>query len=324
MAGHGRQCLGQLVGGAQVADRAEEAGHGVEATAEVEPAHVVLVHRHTGAELGPGDRGHVRAGLQALDGEDPAEGAPGDRRCRRRRPTGSMRPADGRVSGRRSRPTRRRSPCRCPGRWRRRARPTGRTRRHRRPGRSRCPAGFAPVRPLRRRGPSARRSTRRRPRPCGACALRYTSMNTGRSEIRITATIAYSMLSRKNSMLPRKWPRQVMPTAHTRRAEDVVGDEGAVAHLAHAGDDRGEGPHDRHEPGEEDRLRPVLLEEGVGLGDVRLLEEPRVLTGEQGRPDAAAEDVARPGRRRPQPRRAAAHTTGSGGRLPVTASRPCC
>ena len=48
-------------------------------------------------------------------------------------------------------------------------------------------------------------------------------------------------------------------------ADDVVGEEGAVVHLADAGEDRRERAHDRHEAGEHDRLGAVLVEELVGL-----------------------------------------------------------
>ena len=119
-----------------------------------------------------------------------------------------------------------------------------------------------------------------------------TSKATGSSETAITATMANSMLLRKNSISPRKWPSVVTPTAHSSAAEHVVGDERAVPHLADAGDDRGERAHDRHEPGEHDRLRAVLLEERVGLGDVLLLEQARVRPAEQRGPTLPAEPVA--------------------------------
>ena len=45
---------------------------------------------------------------------------------------------------------------------------------------------------------------------------RYTSMATGISDTTMTAMIATSMFSRKNSISPRKWPSVVTPTAHSR------------------------------------------------------------------------------------------------------------
>jgi MFS family permease len=80
--------------------------------------------------------------------------------------------------------------------------------------------------------------------------------------------------------------------APQRPADDVVHHEDAVVHLAHPGDDRGEGAHDRHEPRQHDRARAVLLEEGVPLGDVLLLEPPGVGSPEQRRSDLASEQVA--------------------------------
>jgi ABC-type antimicrobial peptide transport system, permease component len=76
-------------------------------------------------------------------------------------------------------------------------------------------------------------------------------------------------------------------------ADDVEGEEGAVLHAADAGDDRRERAHDGHEAGQHQGLRPVLLEELVGLDHVLLLEQAGVRAGEERGPDLLAEEVAR-------------------------------
>ena len=58
------------------------------------------------------------------------------------------------------------------------------------------------------------------------------------------------------------------------------------------GEDRRERAHDGHEAGEQDRLRPVHLEEVLGALDVLLFEQPRVRAPEQDGPDPLAEHVA--------------------------------
>ena len=74
--------------------------------------------------------------------------------------------------------------------------------------------------------------------------------------------------------------------------DDRVDRVGAVVHLPDAGDDGDEGAHDRHEPCEHDGARTVLVEELVGLVDVRLLEEPGVGPVEQRRAGLAPDQVS--------------------------------
>lgn len=81
---------------------------------------------------------------------------------------------------------------------------------------------------------------------------------------------------------------------------DVEEGELAVVHRPHPGDERGEGAEDGQEPGEDDRLRAVLLEEGVGLVQVALLEDAGVVPEEPGadpRPHGIVEEAAEGGRR---------------------------
>ena len=66
----------------------------------------------------------------------------------------------------------------------------------------------------------------------------------------------------------------------------------AVVHLADAGDDRGEGAHDRHELGQGDGLAPVALEEVRGAIDMLLLEETGVRPVEDRRSRLATDEVA--------------------------------
>ena len=76
-----------------------------------------------------------------------------------------------------------------------------------------------------------------------------------------------------------------------RAARHVVDREAGIAHLADAGDERGEGPDDRHEPRQDDREAAVLLVELVGAQQVLLVQEPRVLAREDLRPDEVADGV---------------------------------
>ena len=80
------------------------------------------------------------------------------------------------------------------------------------------------------------------------------------------------------------------------RADHVEGDERAAAHLADAGEDRRERPHDGHEAGEHDRLGAVLLEELLGAVDVLPFEQARIGPAEEPRahplPDREADLVA--------------------------------
>lgn len=74
--------------------------------------------------------------------------------------------------------------------------------------------------------------------------------------------------------------------------EDVVGQEGSVAHASDAGNDRGEGPDDGHEASHEHGLCPVPIEEVVRFGDVGLFEEPRIFSREERGAGSLAEQVA--------------------------------
>ena len=72
--------------------------------------------------------------------------------------------------------------------------------------------------------------------------------------------------------------------APQRPAQHVVDQERPVPHAAHTGDDRGERPHHRHEPGQHHRAGAVPGEEVVGPLHVLLLEQPRVRPAEQAGP----------------------------------------
>ena len=89
-------------------------------------------------------------------------------------------------------------------------------------------------------------------------------------------------------------------------AGDVVEGEGAVAHVAGAGDKRHERANDGHEACYHDRLAAVLLEERVRLFEVLAVEQAvqaaaLVVRGEHLRPerpaDAVVDGVADDGRR---------------------------
>lgn len=70
---------------------------------------------------------------------------------------------------------------------------------------------------------------------------------------------------------------------------EVVGDECAVLHLAHACHDWSERADNRHKASQEDGLRPMLLEERMSLGDMALLEEAGIFSSEQGWANLATE-----------------------------------
>ena len=88
------------------------------------------------------------------------------------------------------------------------------------------------------------------------------------------------------------------PEAPQDRADEVVERVAPPRHVADAGSDRGEGAHDRHEPGEDDGEPAVFLEERVRAVDVLLAEQARVFPLEDRRtalvadvvPDLAAEE----------------------------------
>src|SRR5450759_1001662 len=74
-------------------------------------------------------------------------------------------------------------------------------------------------------------------------------------------------------------------------ADDVVGKEGAVAHAAHAGHERGEGPDDRDEARQHDGDRAVPVVEIVCLVQIPLLQYPCVLFLEEPMPERVAYPV---------------------------------
>ena len=84
---------------------------------------------------------------------------------------------------------------------------------------------------------------------------------------------------------------RLMPTAQIARADDVVDDERAPAHLADAGDDRHDRAHERDEAREQHGLRALPLEELVRPLLVLGLEEPGAGL-EQPRAEALADLVA--------------------------------
>ncbi len=100
--------------------------------------------------------------------------------------------------------------------------------------------------------------------------------------------------------LPQEVPEQGDPGRPQHRPDQAPGEEPAAVHPADAGDHGDERAHDRDEPADDQGLVAVLLEEGVGLVEVALLEEPAVPLVErcpQGAPDLVADDVAEERRR---------------------------
>ena len=157
------------------------------------------------------------------------------------------------------------------------------------------PAVPRPGRPRRRRpqeAPGREPDPRQSWRDCSRRAFRISS-RTGRSD---RSTMRPMTGRRYLSMSGTDSPEDVAEAGDPHRPQqapdDVVGHEGAVLHRAHPGEDRGEGPHDRDEPGQHDRLRAVALEVLPGLLDVLLLEDPRVGPAEQRRADPVPEGVA--------------------------------
>src|SRR5262249_61353413 len=73
--------------------------------------------------------------------------------------------------------------------------------------------------------------------------------------------------------------------------DDVEGDEATVLHFPHPGHHGREGPDDRHEAREDDRLPAVALVEGMGAQQVPALEEEGILAPEQERTRAVADPV---------------------------------
>ena len=69
------------------------------------------------------------------------------------------------------------------------------------------------------------------------------------------------------------------------------GEEALAIHLADASDDGDEGPHDRHEAADDQRLVAVLVEEGLGLVEVLALDDPAVALSQLG-PDGPADLIA--------------------------------
>jgi MFS family permease len=101
--------------------------------------------------------------------------------------------------------------------------------------------------------------------------------------------------------LPQEVPEQGDPGRPQHRSDQAPGEEPAAVHPADAGDDGDERAHDRHEPTDDQGLVAVMVEEGVGLVEVALLEEPAVPLVERcphGAPDLVADDVAQERRRR--------------------------
>src|SRR5258706_590678 len=75
------------------------------------------------------------------------------------------------------------------------------------------------------------------------------------------------------------------------RARHVVEEEVPVPHAADAGHERGEGPHDGHEPRDHDGLGPVALVELVGALEMPAVEEPHAVAPEHARADRRADRV---------------------------------
>ena len=74
-------------------------------------------------------------------------------------------------------------------------------------------------------------------------------------------------------------------------ADDVVGDEAAIAHSGHAGHERRERPDDRHEARDDDREPAVAVVERLRPAQVLLLEPARIGLIEDARPDVVADRV---------------------------------
>ena len=75
----------------------------------------------------------------------------------------------------------------------------------------------------------------------------------------------------------RDLPEEVADPGHRndpeQSPEDGEGEEALVVHLPHSGDDRGEGPDDRHEARDDDRLAAMFLVEVVGAPEMGRVEE---------------------------------------------------
>ena len=132
--------------------------------------------------------------------------------------------------------------------------------------------------------------------PCSS-ARRY-STHTGMSDsTMITAMIGSRYLSMLGTVVAEPVAQQRDADGPEERADHVVRDERAVAHAAHAGDDRCERAHDGHEASEHDRLRAVLLEELLGAFDVLVLEQAASRAAEHARARPSCRTCSRPDRR---------------------------
>ena len=120
-----------------------------------------------------------------------------------------------------------------------------------------------------------------------------TSRRTGRSESKHDeADDRQQVLVDVGHRLAQDVAEARHPDGPQQAAEDVEGHERAVLHGPHPGQDRGERPHDRDEPGQDDGLGAVTLEVLAGLVDVLLLEDPGVGPPEQRRGRPGPEGVA--------------------------------
>src|SRR4029453_13306652 len=72
----------------------------------------------------------------------------------------------------------------------------------------------------------------------------------------------------------------------------IVKNEPAILHLTAPGPHRREGPDDRHEAGDDDRLRPVARVEHPSPLDVAGVEQERLGPREEPRPETNADGVA--------------------------------
>ena len=104
--------------------------------------------------------------------------------------------------------------------------------------------------------------------------------------------IALSMFSPSAGKAePRKKPSRVMLSDPQHGADQAPQEEPAAVHPGHARHHRDVGADERHEPPDHQRLVAVLVEEGAGLVEVLLLEDPAVALVER-RPELAADLVA--------------------------------
>ena len=99
-----------------------------------------------------------------------------------------------------------------------------------------------------------------------ALLARMTSTTPGRMEITIIATITKSQIVFHHRNIGEEIAGIGKRYYPQYRADDVVADESAVVHAAHACDKRSKRAHNRDEAGDDDGFAAVFFVEGMGFG----------------------------------------------------------